>query len=132
MVNTYDDIFVAEWLTFHISRCRNSTTNTPRYRILASRTQMDLNHHQFVLPIKLCVHPMGWDKISTQQEEKLCVFLWYHQSQHDVCQPNRKPLSNLFGDTMAYHMYRGYGAVDRIRTYEAISDRFTVCCLYPS
>lgn len=75
---------------------------------------------------------MGWDKISTQQEEKLCVFLWYHQSQHDVCQPNRKPLSNLFGDTMAYHMYRGYGAVDRIRTYEAISDRFTVCCLYPS
>lgn len=26
----------------------------------------------------------------------------------------------------------GYGAVDRIRTYEAISDRFTVCCLYPS
>ena len=132
MVNTYDDIFVAEWLTFHISRCRNSTTNTPRYRILASRTQMDLNHHQFVFPIKLCVHPMGWDKISTQQEEKLCVFLWYHQSQHDVCQPNRKPLSNLFGDTMAYHMYRGYGAVDRIRTYEAISDRFTVCCLYPS
>lgn len=54
---------------------------------------------------------MGWDKISTQQEEKLCVFLWYHQSQHDVCQPNRKPLSNLFGDTMAYHLYRGYGIV---------------------
>ena len=26
-------------------------------------------------------------------------------NQHDVCQPNRKPLSNLFGDTMAYHMY---------------------------
>lgn len=33
-------------------------------------------------------------------------------SQHEVCQPNRKPLSNLFGDTMAYHMYRGYGIVD--------------------
>lgn len=26
----------------------------------------------------------------------------------------------------------GYGAVGRIRTSEAISDRFTVCCLYPS
>lgn len=33
-------------------------------------------------------------------------------SQHDVCQPNEKPLSNPFGDTMAYHMYRGYGIVD--------------------
>lgn len=60
------------------------------------------------------------------------VFLVIYPSQHDVCQPNEKPLSNSFGDTMAYHMYLGSGAVDRIRTYEAISDRFTVCCLYPS
>lgn len=30
-------------------------------------------------------------------------------SQHDVCQPNEKPLSNSFGDTMAYHMYLGSG-----------------------
>lgn len=30
-------------------------------------------------------------------------------SQHEVCQPNEKPLSNPFGDTMAYHMYRGCG-----------------------
>ena len=64
MVNTYDNIFVAEWLTFHISRCRNSTTNTPRYRILASRTQMDLNHHQFVLPLNyVCIQ---WVEILPQ------------------------------------------------------------------
>lgn len=25
------------------------------------------------------------------------------QGKHEVCQPNRKPLGNLFGDTMAYH-----------------------------
>lgn len=29
-------------------------------------------------------------------------------SQHEVCQPNSNPLRKLFGDTMAYHVYRGY------------------------
>lgn len=77
MVNTYDNIFVAEWLTFHISRCRNSTTNTPRYWILASRTQMDLNHHQFVLPLNyVCIQ---WVEILPQpnRRKKLCVFSWW-------------------------------------------------------
>lgn len=40
---------------------------------------------------------------------KIMRVSWVLPNQHEVCQPNRKPLSNLFGDTMAYHTYRGYG-----------------------
>lgn len=42
---------------------------------------------------------------------------WVLPNQHEVCQPNRKPLSSLFGDTMAYHTYRGYGGKREIRTH---------------
>lgn len=70
------------------------------YWILVDCTQTDLNHHQFVLPLNyVCIQ---WVEILPQpnRRKKLCVFLWYHQSQHDVCQPNEKPLSNPFGDAM--------------------------------
>lgn len=33
------------------------------------------------------------------------MYLGLLPNQHEVCQPNEKPLSNPFGDTMAYHMY---------------------------
>lgn len=78
-------------------------TASDNYRwILVDCTQMDLNHHQFVLPLNyVCIHVLGF-LIPRQQEEKLCVYLGNLPSQHEVCQPNRKPLSNLFGDTWAY------------------------------
>lgn len=46
------------------------------YWILVDCTQMDLNHHQFVLPLNyVCIHVLGF-LIPRQQEEKLCVFSW--------------------------------------------------------
>ena len=68
MVNTYDNIFVAEWLTFHISRCRNSPTSVYEYWISVDCTQMDLNHHQFVLPLNyVCIQ---WVEILPQPNRR--------------------------------------------------------------
>lgn len=53
-------------------------------------------------------------------------------SQHDVCQPNSNPLRKLFGDTMAYHTYRGYGGKREIRTHGTfLFDSFQDCCNKP-
>lgn len=76
-------------------------TASDNYRwILASRTQMDLNHHQFVLPLNyVCIHGLRFYPNPTGGKKYAC-FLGNLPSQHDVCQPNEKPLSNPFGDTM--------------------------------
>lgn len=45
-----------------------------------------------------------WVEILPQpfRRKKLCVYLGLLPKLHEVCQPNRKPLGNLFGDTGAY------------------------------
>ena len=43
-----------------------------------------------------------------------------------------EPISNVYKTFVLAIKLKGRGAVGRIRTSEAISDRFTVCCLYPS
>ena len=43
-----------------------------------------------------------------------------------------EPISNVYKTLVLAIKLKWHGAVGRIRTSEAISDRFTVCCLYPS
>lgn len=43
-----------------------------------------------------------------------------------------EPVPNVYKTLVLAIKLKWHGAVGRIRTSEAISDRFTVCCLYPS
>lgn len=43
-----------------------------------------------------------------------------------------EPVLNVYKTLVLAIKLKWHGAVGRIRTSEAISDRFTVCCLYPS
>lgn len=78
-------------------------TASDNYRwILASCTQMDLNHHPIGFALNyVCIQ---WVEILPQpnRRKKLCVFSWFYHSQHDVCHPNDNPLGKPFGDTWAY------------------------------
>lgn len=73
-------------------------------------TQQDSNSHSRKDDEIRCFtlnygHITTWVLPQVSQEEKSCVSLGLLPKIYDVCQPNRKPLSNLFGDTMAYHTY---------------------------
>lgn len=73
------------------------------YWISVDCTQTDLNHHQFVLPLNyVCIQWIGGFN-PNPLGGKIMRISWVLPNQHEVCQPNRKPLSSLFGDTMAYH-----------------------------